>query len=188
MPEQRYKDPTARARMAAGLCPECAGTVEQHDGWGGPRGCLLTDNGAANRIARQLPAGLPKLRDQAERQDVAVASRQPLQLVQLLVRQRYPLNRPCSSAGSCRTRTGWRRGTPLGAAAKNLGAKARDRLAAEIEARYGKCMGVPEIPEPEDEPPIAYTIDASHYSAQLTTAEFGCALHEPVELTQAGAR
>lgn len=47
---QRYTDPAALLRMADGRCPECAGTVDSHTGWSGPRGCGLTDNGVAGRI------------------------------------------------------------------------------------------------------------------------------------------
>jgi hypothetical protein len=38
--------------MATGTCPECGSPVSAHDGWGGPAGCSLTDNGAAARIAQ----------------------------------------------------------------------------------------------------------------------------------------
>ena len=51
MSAQRYTDPVARQRMAAGTCPECGNPVSAHGGWGGP-GCSLTDNGAAARIAQ----------------------------------------------------------------------------------------------------------------------------------------
>jgi hypothetical protein len=51
MSEQRYTNPEARQRMAAGTCPECGSPVSAHTGWGGP-GCSLTDNGAAARIAQ----------------------------------------------------------------------------------------------------------------------------------------
>ena len=51
---QRYGDPRARERMSRGMCPECGNPVSKHDGWGGPNGCYLTDNGAAQRIAEYL--------------------------------------------------------------------------------------------------------------------------------------
>lgn len=47
---QRYKTLIAQNRMAQGLCPECGDKVDRHDGWGGPNGCSLTDNGVAQRI------------------------------------------------------------------------------------------------------------------------------------------
>ena len=47
---QRYTNKTALERMAKGLCPECGFPVARHDGWGGPQGCSLTDNGVAQRI------------------------------------------------------------------------------------------------------------------------------------------
>jgi hypothetical protein len=47
---QRYTQPLALTRMADGRCPECGTYPENHDGWGGPRGCSLTDNGVAQRI------------------------------------------------------------------------------------------------------------------------------------------
>lgn len=47
---QRYTDPKAELRMAAGLCPECGTMESEHDGWGGPHGCFLTDVGVAGRI------------------------------------------------------------------------------------------------------------------------------------------
>lgn len=48
---QRYTDPHARERMEKGKCPECGGLPSHHDGGGGPRGCGLTDNGVALRLA-----------------------------------------------------------------------------------------------------------------------------------------
>ena len=48
---QRYTDPQARKRMTNGLCPECGELPSWHSGWGGPKGCSLTDHGAALRIA-----------------------------------------------------------------------------------------------------------------------------------------
>lgn len=59
-----------------------------------------------------------------------------------------------------------------------------------VERLYGTCQAVVEIPrnedfEPPNTPPIAFTMDGSHYSASLhTRAEFGCVLHEaaPVRL------
>ena len=51
---QTYTDPQARERMAARLCPECGELPSWHSGWGGPNGCTLTDNGAAQRIAQFL--------------------------------------------------------------------------------------------------------------------------------------
>jgi hypothetical protein len=50
---QTYTNPTAIERMREGNCPECGGPPFRHDGWGGPRGCSLTDNGVADRIAQQ---------------------------------------------------------------------------------------------------------------------------------------
>jgi uncharacterized Zn finger protein (UPF0148 family) len=52
MTAQRYTDPVARQRMAAGRCPECGREMFEHTGWGGPAGCSLTDNGVAERIAQ----------------------------------------------------------------------------------------------------------------------------------------
>lgn len=46
---QRYTNPTARDRMAQGLCPECGGEPDSHGGWGAWN-CSLTDNGVAGRI------------------------------------------------------------------------------------------------------------------------------------------
>jgi len=51
MTEQRYTQPLAQKRMAAGNCPECGEPPGAHTGWGGP-GCSLTDNGVAGRIAQ----------------------------------------------------------------------------------------------------------------------------------------
>lgn len=51
MSAQRYSGATARARLAAGLCPECGSPAGDHTGAGGP-GCNLTDNGVAGRIAQ----------------------------------------------------------------------------------------------------------------------------------------
>lgn len=42
---------TPAGRMNADRCPECAYPARAHDGWGGPNGCTLTDNGVAQRIA-----------------------------------------------------------------------------------------------------------------------------------------
>ncbi len=57
-----------------------------------------------------------------------------------------------------------------------------DRREAEVERLYNRCSGVPEIPDGWDQPPLAYTMDASEYSATLfTQADFGCVLHEPKE-------
>lgn len=58
-----------------------------------------------------------------------------------------------------------------------------------VEGLYGTCQAVVEIPdaqdfEPPNTPPIAFTMDGSHYTASLhTRAEFGCVLHEPKEAT-----
>jgi hypothetical protein len=52
-PCQTYTDPRALERLRNGQCPECGGTTYAHGGWGGPRGCSLTDNGVAHRIAYQ---------------------------------------------------------------------------------------------------------------------------------------
>lgn len=48
---QRYTHPVAVGWMETGGCPECGGKPEEHTGGGGPWGCTLTDNGAAQRIA-----------------------------------------------------------------------------------------------------------------------------------------
>ena len=48
---QRYTDPRARERMRQGKCPECGESPMRHDGGGGPKGCSLTDNGVALRLA-----------------------------------------------------------------------------------------------------------------------------------------
>ena len=50
MSAQHYSSPKALGRMAQGNCPECGYPPDRHDGWGGPMGCTLTDNGAAARI------------------------------------------------------------------------------------------------------------------------------------------
>lgn len=47
---QHYTERGARARMQAGLCPECGRRPNLHDGGGGPHGCTLTDNGVTERI------------------------------------------------------------------------------------------------------------------------------------------
>lgn len=47
---QTHTSPLAIERMADGRCPECGGQVVEHSGWGAPRGCSLTDNGAAARL------------------------------------------------------------------------------------------------------------------------------------------
>lgn len=53
-----------------------------------------------------------------------------------------------------------------------------------VESLYGTCQAVAEIPdaekfEPPNEPPVAFTMDGSHYRASLhTQAHFGCVLHE----------
>lgn len=47
---QRYTQPLALERLAAKSCPECGYRIYEHDGWGGPNGCSLTDNGVAQRI------------------------------------------------------------------------------------------------------------------------------------------
>lgn len=55
---QRYTTEQALAWLAAGCCPECGGRTGEHTGWGGPRGCSLTDNGVAQRVhahRRQQP-------------------------------------------------------------------------------------------------------------------------------------
>ncbi len=51
----------AKGRMDKNGCPECGAPVSAHDGWGGPSGCTLTDNGVAQRIhdhqkAQQCPS------------------------------------------------------------------------------------------------------------------------------------
>jgi hypothetical protein len=53
---QTYTDQTAIDRMRRNLCPECGHPVEDHGGWGGLDDCVcgLTDNGVAQRIARQF--------------------------------------------------------------------------------------------------------------------------------------
>lgn len=50
---QTYTDALAVARMRNRRCPECGRTVNDHSGSGGPGGCLLTDNGVAQRVHEQ---------------------------------------------------------------------------------------------------------------------------------------
>lgn len=47
---QTYAHSLALARMEGGCCPECGYRTDRHDGWGGPNGCSLTDNGVAARL------------------------------------------------------------------------------------------------------------------------------------------
>lgn len=53
---QRYTDPTALERLAAGLCPECGGKADQHapfrEFWLRPPGCDLRPDGVLDRIAQ----------------------------------------------------------------------------------------------------------------------------------------
>ena len=63
MSAQRYTDPVARQRMAAGNCPECSYPADAHTGWGGP-GCSLTSNGAAERIAQYHADNRDRLNEQ----------------------------------------------------------------------------------------------------------------------------
>jgi hypothetical protein len=56
MSAQSYDGATPLARMSDGRCPECGGYPQEHDGWGGPNGCTLTDNGVAQRIAQYRKA------------------------------------------------------------------------------------------------------------------------------------
>ena len=69
MSAQRYADPVARQRMAAGNCPECGNPADAHDSWGGP-GCSLTGNGAAERIAQYRA---DEDRDRLNEQRIALA-------------------------------------------------------------------------------------------------------------------
>lgn len=55
-----------------------------------------------------------------------------------------------------------------------------DARVAELQGHYGVCDGLPLGADPEDEPPIAFTIDASaYYSALVTREDFSCVLFEP---------
>ena len=53
---QSYRDPLARALLAAGLCPECSALPEGHSGdprfWMRPGGCDLRPDGVTSRIAQ----------------------------------------------------------------------------------------------------------------------------------------
>lgn len=52
----------------------------------------------------------------------------------------------------------------------------------EGDLAYGKCLGVPMGPIECEPLPLAVTMDASAYQADLfTQAEFGCVLYEPPE-------
>lgn len=65
---QTYTDPVALTRMAQGRCPECGYYPGAHGGLGGPNGCLLTDNGVAQRLAAYAEGtGDAMLADAAER-------------------------------------------------------------------------------------------------------------------------
>ena len=50
---QLYTSKTALKRLRANKCPECGFPTGRHDGGGGPNGCMLTDNGVAQRIYAQ---------------------------------------------------------------------------------------------------------------------------------------
>lgn len=52
MGAQRYTSAVALGWMGHGRCPECGGYPRDHDGWGGPKGCTLTDGGVAERVAQ----------------------------------------------------------------------------------------------------------------------------------------
>lgn len=54
-----YSSPLALERLEKGVCPECGGAERDHTGWGGPKGCTLTDYGVALRVYeyRQKAAG-----------------------------------------------------------------------------------------------------------------------------------
>jgi hypothetical protein len=61
-----------------------------------------------------------------------------------------------------------------------------DARQAAMTAKYKLCRGIPHAPDEDDleggELPIALTLDASRYKADLwTRAEFGCVLHAPAD-------
>jgi len=83
--------------------------------------------------------------------------------------------------------TGFRTDIPLGpgykidwSSSETVIAEQQRRQTArmvELQQQYGVCMGVESIPEPEQEPPVAFTMDGSGYmSSLITRSDFGCIL------------